>query len=55
MIQFHKTGFEADKHVHSNFINGPLTLDLLFQLYLVRAFCMLINLFSFFLCFSASC
>lgn len=52
MIQFHKTCLEGDKYVHSNFINVPLTLDLLFELDLVRAFCMLINLF---LRFSAWC
>lgn len=55
MIQFHRTCFEVDKYAHGKFINVPLTLDLLFQLDLVRAFRMLINLFGFFLCFSARC
>lgn len=48
MIQSHKTCFEVDKSACSNFTNVPLTLDLLFQLSLVRAFHMLINLFHFF-------
>ena len=47
MFQSHKTCFEVDKSACSNFINVPPTLDL-FQLSLVRAFHMLINLFHFF-------
>ena len=55
MFQSHKTYFEVDKSACNNFINVPLTLDLLFQLSLVRVLHMLINLFRFFLHFSASC
>lgn len=49
MIKSHKTYFEVGKSVCGDFTNVPLTLDYLFQQYLVRAFHMLINLFSFFL------
>lgn len=55
MIQSHKTGFEVDKSANGNFENVPLTLDLLLLVSRLRAPHALINLRSFFLCFSPSC